>query len=344
MSASTTADERLTIPRESEAASAVPVGKRALQAVYYALVLWIPIETIATIKNDDGSTVAFSRILGLILFGLALVNRRICFRRIPAVFWLIAWYLVVFSATQLWIPAGLDKAFREKQMTLIQMAGLFLISANLMSEEKFRGGLLRFYGWWVTSVAAAMMLGAFGAPSVEMAGRGSILGQDPNVAAVYFALGAVCLAGDPRMLAPRRFGARVVAALLAISVLIMAILQTGSRGGLLVFLTGFAGLAVCGTPATRKMRGLVAGAVLVVLGGLVLWQFQQVTPTALRLNAAWTQGDTADERDLRGGLVDVREEAAAGMAAPITRSAGRGSGYASGRDYYRTRTTCCLRY
>ena len=344
MSASTTADERLTIPRESEAASAVPVGKRALQAVYYALVLWIPIETIATIKNDDGSTVAFSRILGLILFGLALVNRRICFRRIPAVFWLIAWYLVVFSATQLWIPAGLDKAFREKQMTLIQMAGLFLISANLMSEEKFRGGLLRFYGWWVTAIAAAMMLGAFGAPSVEMAGRGSILGQDPNVAAVYFALGAVCLAGDPRMLAPRRFGARVVAALLAISVLIMAILQTGSRGGLLVFLTGFAGLAVCGTPATRKMRGLVAGAVLVVLGGLVLWQFQQVTPTALRLNAAWTQGDTADERDLRGGLVDVREEAAAGMAAPITRSAGRGSGYASGRDYYRTRTTCCLRY
>lgn len=268
-------------------------GKGAVQAAYFAFVFWIPIETLYYLNDVGNSTsadgITLSRPLGILLFGLALINSRRCFRRIPAAFWMLAWYIAACAASQLWIPAALDARFATHQMTMLQMAGLFLISVNLFADVGFREAVFRFYGWWVSLVAAAMLLGM---ASVKEA-RSSIPSQNPNLAAALFALGAVCLAGDPRLLSLRRMQTRLVASIPAIAVLILAILQTGSRGGLMAFAAGILALGACAGKTTRAKRLLIAGAVIGALLLMVQHEFTQGTEAAARLDAAWNRGDTA---------------------------------------------------
>lgn len=265
---------------------------RLMRAAFYAFVLWIPVETIVVIKTDgSGRTMTVARLLGVILFGLALIDWRRSFRRIPAAFWMIAWYLAVYSVSQLRLPGALDSRFREEQMTLVQMGVLFLIAANLFADAEFRGSVLRLYGWWVSLVAVGTFLGIFGYQFT--AGRDSIVGQDPNVAASFFACGAVCLVGDSRLLEKKRFLPRLVLTLLAVGALIAAILQTGSRGGLTVFAAGILGIAACGGKATRGRRAVFACAVVAIFGLLIVREFRHGTTTAARLTASWEEGDTA---------------------------------------------------
>lgn len=282
------------------ATSPASIGKRAVQAAYYAFVIWIPVETIITFSNEEDSGFTSSKLLKLILFGLALINWRLCFRRISISFWMIAWYLAIYALSRLWVPSNIDAAFVDNQLSLIQMAVLFLMSANLFEDADFREALLRVYGWWVSLVAVGMLLGTFGNQFQVIEGRNSILGQDPNTVAAYFAFGAICIAGDLRIFASRRFSVRLVMSLLAISALIMAILQTGSRGGLLVFVFGMLGLAICGGKATRTRRVLIACLVIGVLGVMVLRAFNQGTVAASRLTATWNEGDTAGRTNIYG--------------------------------------------
>lgn len=336
------------IPREFEAAAAegaapsfaaraATVGKRSLETVYYVFILLIPVETISTIKKEDGSTVAYARLVGILLFALALVNWRVCFRKFPPSFWMFAWYLGTLSLSQLWIPRFLDARFVDERMTLLQMLALFLISANLFSDAGFRVRLLRFYGWWVGLVALLMLFGAFGGAAIQIEGRDTILGQDPNIAAVFFASAAICIAGDGRNYASRAFLGRIIIALTAISALILAILQTGSRGGLLVFATGFAGLAICGTKATFGKRAGIAFSVFAVLGVAIAWQFALNTTTAVRLTEAYENGDTAGRTVIyQKAWAMVRERPLFGYGgANNTFQLGVELGYAAGgKSYY----------
>lgn len=277
------------------AAAALPdtFGMKAVRGAYLAFLLLIPVETIVFLKTGESGGITFSRLLGMVVFGLALVEWRTCFRKIPAAFWMLAWYVAAYALSQLWLPRGLDLRFRDQQKTMLQMILLFLISANLLRDPAFRVRLLRTYGWWVSLVAIGMMLGIFGGQFRDAEGRNSISEQDPNVAAGFFAMGAICLAGNSRILAPGWLLGRLGAALLAISALILGILNTGSRGGLLGFMTGIAGLAICGGKESRARRALIGGAVAAVLAGLVLREFALGTTAASRLSDAVNQGDTA---------------------------------------------------
>jgi O-antigen ligase len=272
-------------------ADTASIGVRALRAVFYVFVLLIPIENVTLNGADAGFT--FAKLIGLVLFGLALINWRVCFRRLPAAFWMVAWYLAAYSLSQLWIPGYLDPRFREIQATMIQMLALFLISANLFRDARFRAALLRFYSLCICLIAVGMLLGVIGNRFAGIEGRDSVLGQDPNGAAGLFTLGAICIAGDPRIFASRRFIARFVASLLAVSILVMAIIKTGSRGGLIDFVSGVLGLAICGAKTSRMRRLLIAGAVIGLLGVMVVREFKQGTVASTRMTAAWENGDTA---------------------------------------------------
>jgi O-antigen ligase len=193
----------------------------------------------------------------------------------------------------LWIPAGLDARFVAHLSTLLQMFALFLISANVLEDAEFRGALMRAYGWWVSLVAVGMLLGIVGGQFTESQGRTSILGQDPNVAAGFFAAGAISLAADLGKRESRYFAARLFLGLLAICALIVAILQTASRGGLLVFVAGILGLVLCGGKATRMRRAAISLAVIAALGVLVAREFAKGSLAATRMTGSFRQGDTA---------------------------------------------------
>jgi hypothetical protein len=286
-------------PPADAATSADRGAGLAMRAAYYAFVLWIPIESLYVFKtNDKEGNISISRILGLVVFGLALIEWRRYFRRFPAAFWLVAWYVAVFALSQLWIPPFLDVKFHYSEMTLIQLAVLFLISLNLFEDAGFRGPLLGFFGWWTALVAGGMLLGVFGAKLEGDEGRSTLVGLDPNAAAALFALGAVCILGGFQSSASKRLGARLVAALLAVSTLITAILQTGSRGGLTVLIAGILGLIACGAKTTRGKRALILLCAGGLLGMLVLREFQHGTEAASRLSKTWNQGDTAGRTEI----------------------------------------------
>lgn len=280
----------------------LPAGMLAVRAAFYAFVAWIPIETLVVFdtnsRNPSDGGVTVSKILGMLLFALALVEWRSCFRRIPVAFWMIVWYAGVLALTELWIPRELGVKFRASELTLVQMVGLFVISANLFMNSELRGSVLRFYGWWSALVAATMVLGLLGHQFADFEGRYTLLGEDPNFTAGLLALGAICVAGNRRLRDANLFLLRLGAALLALGVLIAAILQTGSRGGLLAFIAGVIGLALCGGKAARRKRLLVAGALAALLSGMVAEEFARGSTTAHRLQRSWEEGDTAGRTEI----------------------------------------------
>jgi O-antigen ligase len=280
----------LAAPAESRSDSAAA----AVRAAYFAFILWVPLETVDLFQAQGKSRViSLSRLLGFLLFGLALFDRRRCFRHAPAVFWGVAWYIAAYSASQLGIARWLDGPFLATQVILCYSAVLFLVSLNLFADEEFRRAALRFYGWCAALVAVGMLLGAFGGPARELDGRVSILGQDPNAAAGFFALGALCLAGDTRLFERGRLFVRFLLTPLALGALLVGILQTESRGGMLAFVAGILGLAVCGGKGARGKRLMLAGVAILGLGLMVLREFEQNTSLSVRLADSWYEGDTA---------------------------------------------------
>ena len=280
-------------------ARAEALGRKAVRALYCAFLLSVPVETIFYFQSGErpDSDISIARVLGTLLIGLAAVQWRDCFKRLPAAFWLLACYVASVSLSQLWIPAEGFAKFRELQLTLIQMAALFLISYNLLADRPFREKVLRLYGWWMVLVALGMLSGVIGMDFKEES-RQSVLSQDPNAVAAMLALGAMCIAADPILLGARRRLGHVAASLGAFGLLTAGILRTGSRGGLLAFAGGTLALAMCAGKATRKARLAVVGLVLVMGGGLVAREFAQGTDTAARLERTWNEGDTAGRTEI----------------------------------------------
>ncbi len=269
-------------------------GKKTVQAVYCAFLLSIPLETIVYYRNTDqpDSGISLARMIGVLLFALAFVQWRSCFKKVPAAFWMLAWYLTAFALSQLWIPTHLDPKFHELQTTLLQMTALFLVSYNLLRDEAFRTKALRLYGWWIVVIGLLMLLGILGV-QFDSEARESVAAQDPNVTAALLSLGALCIVGDPLLLSAKRKLAHVGASALGTVILIGAILRTGSRGGLLAFGGGVLALGLCAGKATRKARVVLMVLVLGMAAGLVAREFALGTETAARLQRTWDEGDTA---------------------------------------------------
>jgi len=271
-----------------------------IRALYLAFLLSIPVETLISFQsdqNDPDSSVSLARVLGVLLIGVAATQWRRAFRRLPLAFWLVASYLGVYALSVLWIPTSQVGSFEAQFMTLAQMATLFLISVNLLGDGAFRRKALRAFGWWTALVAVATLIGVFGV-QLDEEGRNSIAMQDPNVTAALFSLGALCVAGDERLLGRARSAGRAALSLAAVGILGLAVLRTGSRGGLLAFSTGFVALAVCGGRKTRAARLGVAAVMLALTAGLVQREFSQGTATAARLQRSWTEGDTAGRTEI----------------------------------------------
>jgi len=282
--------------------AAETAGWRALKAVFYAFVLWIPIETMVVFdqnsRDPQHGGVTISKLLGLALFGLAIVEWRRAFQKISPAFWMIVWYAAVLALSELWVPRWLAGKFRANELTLVQMVGLFVISSNLLKDGKYRASLLRFYGWWSAVVAATMVLGVFGHQFEDVEGRFTLLGEDPNFTAGMFALGAVCIAGNKKLREANFFLPRLGAAMAALGVSTAAILETGSRGGLLSFAAGIFGLTLCGSKVSRRKRMLLGGGLVILLSGMVAEEFARGSTTAHRLQRSWDEGDTAGRTEI----------------------------------------------
>jgi O-antigen ligase len=173
-------------------------------------------------------------LVGFVFLGATALNPSACYRRIPpAVMWFFA-YLWAFCATvllQLLDHRGL--AFR----LFVNMTELVLIlwaGGNLLADRRVWRGAVSVFVTACTARAAIQLLGVGATASTVWTGgtRVTALGQNANLSAMILSVALAAAVGlglgrDPA-LPRRRLLAWPIAGLLG-----AAIIQTGSRGGLL---------------------------------------------------------------------------------------------------------------
>jgi O-antigen ligase len=234
---------------------------------FYGYVFSIPLE-----YPEREIPLEVHTITGSVFLLLALFQARVCFRSAPrALPWFAAFvvfYLVRACLTE-HIETGL-KLFGN----VLQVFFLFWVSYNLLKDVRIaRTALLVF----VASCTVVVTLGKLGLTDAgNIAARGDVgrltmFGQDPNFLASRLGLAIIVLAGMAlgSYQLPLRY--RLLAWPL-LALLLATIEYTGSRGGYIALLAGFAVLCLSGASRIRKSSMVIIGLLLIGLSAAISYR------------------------------------------------------------------------
>jgi len=231
---------------------------------------------------------SLARIAGLLFLGTCLFYPQVCFRRPPRDLWWFAGYVAVYVLNGLSTPALFVDPFLARLQTLVQLLILGWIGSILLQEEKFTRHTLLTFSIATMFAAIGMLLGLPGFAE-NWQGRLSIAGQNPNGLAGLMALSAQALIGLGIGRNLRNRWIRVI--LLPMSLLpITAMVYSGSRGGMLAFLTGIVVYALPYSGSKRKMTAIL-GVAIAVVG--VIYTVMSDQTTLSRLESSYYREDTA---------------------------------------------------
>lgn len=238
-----------------------------LQGGLYLLVASIPFE-----YPDRSIPLEIPTLTGAVFLLITLLHPRRCYGRVPApVLWFGA-YLAVFLISL--IAGGGDYATEAISEFVVVLQGVLVLLAatNLMQDERVaRRALLTLVA--ACSVRAALpFLGLGRTSSAVWTGgeRISALGQNANSAAMILGAGLIALIGLTLMRNRKSVAALVIASLLA-TLMGLAVLETGSRGGLAALLGGVMVFALAANTWQQRLRnGIVAVAGITLLSLAVL--------------------------------------------------------------------------
>ncbi len=287
------------------------LGKAPSGILLFALLLMLVSLAFESVRIGSGegesqSAVAVARITGYFLFLAALIDFRSAFRPIPRAFW----YLCVFAAVGFVSSFGLLELDNlSEALTVPQNIILFLIVYNITRWQS--GWRVLIFGLLAgIGISAMAQLTGFGVSRddtvkywVQGAGllhRSSALGEDPNFVASYRAIGLaagimVALESKARIWW-RLFGLGVGC------VATISIVETTSRGGLLVAVAGV--LCVIFVQRSWKLRVLAffLGVLALILLGVLIAR----SPLFLdRVATAWLEGDTTNRVVIWGKSVGL---------------------------------------
>jgi O-antigen ligase len=284
----------LTVP----AARVNPVVRGAL----YVYLLSIPFE----ISQGRTIPVDVPTLTGSLFLLTTLLDLRACYRRIPAA---AIWFL-----TSLWILAVLavraaviDEYLVTQELVLLLEVILLLVTVyNLLADPRIVRGVLIAVVVSTAARAAVQVLGIATTRYEEWGGgeRVTAFGQNANLSAAVLSVGLVILVGFRGRRAPwlPRFAPLLVPFGL---VLAWAIIQGGSRGGLLCALLGLATFALApGQSVRRRLRNLT---LCLLVGGGVVGAALQTTIWKNRIKYA-EQGNLAGREYIYPGAIEMITE------------------------------------
>jgi O-antigen ligase len=202
---------------------------------------------------------------GAVFLLTTLFHPRACYSRVPpAVLWFAA-YLAVFLVAMAVGGEYTSEAISEF-VVVLQGVLVLLAAGSLMQDEKIAKRAMIVLAAACTVRAALPFLGfAKTADTVWTGGeRVSALGQNANSAAMILAAGLVALIGLT-LVRRSRGRARFVVAGLVGALLGLAVLETGSRGGLASLLGGVLVFALAADTARTRLRNGVIAALAVSL-------------------------------------------------------------------------------
>jgi len=227
-----------------------------VRAAFYGFVFSIPFDLPYLKLSLEVTTVT-----GALFLLCTLIQPSVSFRRIPgAVMWFVV-YLWMFGLSTLINRNPLNSLVLVLFLFMVQLVLILWTSSNLLRDPRVMRGVIITLALAVALRAVLQELG-IGATTKELwtgGERVSAFGQNPNLASIIMSVGIVMLLHlRPRLLTwpLAAFGA-------------YAVMQTGSRGGLLCFVAGLLVWALMsGRTAGAKVRGLALGLIAVALLGV----------------------------------------------------------------------------
>ena len=281
------------------AAPAVASGAAAtrvsvvVRLAFYLFILSIPFE-----MPDRTFPIEIPTLTGCIFLLSTVLNFSVLYRRIPtALLWFVA-YLWCFGLSTMWNRADHVAQVAELFGEFAQLGLILWAGSNVLRDPRaMRGALLAFA--FACAVRAGMqVLGIAASEHAEWTGgyRVTVLGQNPNYSAIILSAGFVTVLN----LRPK------IITWLVAAVIGLALVQTGSRGGLMCAAAGTLALLFHGRTMFARLRGIFVGLIALAALGIAAYRSPMLR---VRFEDAITQGSLAGrERIYPAVLSMIREK------------------------------------
>jgi O-antigen ligase len=280
-----------------------PVVRWAL----YAYIFSIPFE-----MPQRSIPVEIPTLVGSVFLLATLLHRRAAYRYFPAPLTAFATYLWVFVASALVNLASHELNVLNFFLELLQALLLFWTTANLLSNEPVRIGALRALALACGLRAVLQVAGIASTQRALWTGgyRVSALGQNVNLSALILTAGLLAALALPNVRDPKRRGWPAAVRWPLVVVIAVAIVQTGSRGGLIALATGVMMFLLSGPTLWARVRNAVAAVLVLGMLGFGAYHSEAMRN---RWSATLEEGTLAGrERIYPALLVMLRERPALG--------------------------------
>jgi len=235
-----------------------------LQWTFLLFVFLIPLESLELGLATRGS-LSIPRVVGMVLFVLALLSRRHAFKRISSTGYLFLGYIAVGFASCLFVSEQFRPSAISLFRTFLQLFVVYWVAVSLFfkNEEFLRKSCMTFsFGCFILALCGLFNIGGMAEITSENGmQRVTFEGLNPNYFAYMLAVSVVILAGLLLNNSFKKLRHKILLAALAVPQ-VMMIMSSGSRGALLALIVG---LFLYLTPLKFTGKRLVA-----VLGGAII--------------------------------------------------------------------------
>lgn len=249
-----------------------------LRIAFYLFILSIPFEMPNRIFPVEIPTIT-----GAVLLLATILSPSASYRRIPgSVFWFFA-YLWMFGLSTLVNTTIYTSLVLQLFLLMLEVVWVFWVASNLLRDRTVMRGVLITLAFAVTIRAGLQVLGIGATARAVWTGgeRITAFGQNANLSAIIMSVGALILLN----LRPKLLTWPIV------PIIGLAIIQTGSRGGLMCLVLGLLVWAIgSGRTMAARLRGVVAGLVVLAVLGIGVWRSDMLRT---RLLASAEQGSFA---------------------------------------------------
>jgi O-antigen ligase len=285
-------------PAASAGASPAPIVRMRspvnplVRAALYLFVLSIPFE-----MPHRAIPIEIPTLFGAVFLLATLIQPSVAYRRIPgALVWFVA-YLWVFGLSTLVNRTDHTMIVLLQFLGLLQVVIILWTGSNLLRDRQAMRGVLLTFAFACAVRAGMQVLGIAASAQALWTGgaRITVLGQNLNLSAIILSAGFITVLNlRPRLVA------WPVAAMIG-----YAIIQTGSRGGLLCAAVGLLALLWQGRTPWMRVRSVLVGLIALGLLALGAWQSAMLRT---RLEAATQEGSLAGRERIYPAAIEMISE------------------------------------
>jgi O-antigen ligase len=226
----------------------------------------------------------------------------------PTAMWWFLGYVAIYMINGLFIYEEFVSQFRTHLLTLLQLVFFFWVASDLLQEEKVAKDVLLGYSIASTIIAFAIIFGLTSSSQTSLGAdrQVTVWAGNPNNIAVPLALAAVTLIGLLMSSTLRQNTSKILLIVMNI-LLLQAIVNTGSRGGMGSVVIGFLVylLPYRQSRGSRYVKSRTIAIILAILSVIAVVYMTGSSSSALSRWRAAYEGDVNTRDEITGAAIDM---------------------------------------